>query len=143
MTTPRAALQAAGQRASAAHRDAWIAGKLIAVEEAESTLEPLRAAISQIYSAKRAVDSARESILRELRYDDGDTAPVFSALADFDSRRKAAESIPLEHVTAPDGLVPDGQHELAVALARLGPVGPTWDVGAPKQSDAQRGGFFR
>ena len=38
MAGPRAALNAAGQRASAAQRAAWIAGKLVALEEAEATL---------------------------------------------------------------------------------------------------------
>ena len=38
MAGPRAAIAAAGARASAAQRAAWIAAKLVAIEEAEATL---------------------------------------------------------------------------------------------------------
>jgi len=133
MAAPRAALNAAGQRAAAAQRDAWIANKLVAIEEAEATLDPLRTAIAQIYSAKRAVDAAREGVLAGLRHADGDTGEVFSALSAFDTKRREAEAIPLAELKPPDGIAPNGQHDLATALARLGPVGNNWDVGAPAQ----------
>jgi chromosome segregation ATPase len=116
MATPRAALQAASQRASAAHRAAWIASKLIAVEEAESTLGPLKSAIAQIYEARRRVEAAREDVLRELNHADGDVGEVYAALSQFDARRKEAEAVPLAEVLPPDGLVPDGAHELAPAM---------------------------
>ncbi len=56
MAGPRNAMNAAGQRAAAAQRAAWVASKLIAVEEAESCLEPLKSAIAQVYDAKRKID---------------------------------------------------------------------------------------
>ena len=37
----------------------------------------------------------------------------------------------MAEIKAPDGIVPDAQQTLARALAQLGPVGNTWDVGAP------------
>jgi hypothetical protein len=133
MATPRNALNAAGQRAAAARRAAWIATKLVAIEEAEATLEPLKSAIAQIYGAKRAVDSARAGILAGLAFAD-DTREVFIALSAFDHRRRGAEAIPLAELKAPDGIAPDGQHDLATALARLGPPsGPWLDTGAPAE----------
>jgi hypothetical protein len=136
MAGPRAAMNAAGQRAAAAQRAAWVAAKLVAIEEAEATLEPLKSAISQIYSAKRRVDAAREGVLAGLAPAE-DTREVFIALSAFDHRRRAAESIPMSEIKAPDGIVSDGQHQLARALAQLGPVGPAWDVGAPAQDESR------
>jgi hypothetical protein len=132
--TPSAALTAAGARSSAAQRAAWVAAKLVAIEEAEATLPPLKAAIAQIYEAKRRVDAAREGVLAGLAPAE-DTREVFIALSTFDHKRRAAESIPMAEIKAPDGIVPDGQHELATALAQLGPVGPWLDTGAPPQDD--------
>jgi hypothetical protein len=137
MGGPRAALNAAGQSASAAQRAAYIAGKLVSLEEAEATLPPLKAAIAQIYEAKRRVDAAREGVLAGLAPAE-DTRELFIALADFDAKRREAESIPMNELRAPDGVVPDGQHALARALAQLGPVGSAWDVGAPPQSGPQQ-----
>ncbi len=134
MSAPRAAINAAGQRAAAAQRAAYIASKLVAIEEAESTLAPLVAAIKQIYECKRRVDAAREGILANLRHADGDVGEVFQALAAFDRKRRDAESIPMNELIPPEGIVPDGQHELARALATLGPVGAWMDVGAPAQN---------
>jgi hypothetical protein len=136
MAGPRAALNAAGQRAAAAQRAAWIASKLTAIEQAEATLEPLRTAIAQIYEAKRRVDAAREGVLAGLAPAE-DTREVFIALSAFDTKRRAAESIPMSEIKAPDGIVSNGQHELARALAQLGPVGPAWDVGAPPQDSSR------
>jgi hypothetical protein len=130
MAAPRAALNAAGTRAAAAQRAAWIAGKLLAIEEAGATLEPLASAISQIYSAKRAVHSAREGILSGLT-PGSDTGEVYMALSSFDKRRLEAEAIPMSEIKAPDGIAPDAQHDLARALAQLGPTDPWLDVGAP------------
>ena len=132
MATPRAAMNAAGQRAAAAQRAAYIAGKLVDLEGAEATLEPLKAAIAQIYTAKRAVDAAREGILANLAPAE-DTREVFIALSAFDHKRRAAKSVPMNELRPPDGVVPDGAHALATALARLGPVGSWMDVGAPRQ----------
>lgn len=129
---PQAAMNAAGQRAAAAQRAAYVAAKLVSVEEAEATLEPLKAAIGQIYAAKRAVDAAREGVLAGLSPGE-DTREVYIALSAFDTKRRSAESIPMSEIKAPDGIVPDGQHELARALATLGPVGPWLVTGAPAQ----------
>ena len=43
----------------------------------------------------------------------------------------------MNELIPPDGIVPDGEHQLARALAQLGPVGPWLDVGAPAQSGPQ------
>jgi hypothetical protein len=143
MSGPRAATAAAGQRAAQAARQIWIAAKLVSIEEAAETLEPLRAAIKGIYEAKRRVDAAREGVLRDLRHEDGDVGEVFQALAQFDNRRREAESIPMSEIKMPDGIVPDAQQTLASAMAQLGRVGPAWDVGAPAQADARVGLFVR
>ena len=137
MAGPRAAIAAAGARASAAQRAAWIAAKLVAIDEAEATLEPLKAAIAQTYEARRIINAAREDILRELRHEDGDVGEVFQRLAAFDHKRRAAELIPMSEIKAPDGIVPDAQQTLASALAQLGPIGPAWDVGAPPQDSSR------
>jgi hypothetical protein len=109
MGAPRAAMNAAGIRAAAAQRAAYIAAKLVAIEEAEATLGPLKSAIAQIYEAKRRVDTAREGVLAGLAPAE-DTREIFIALAEFDAKRKAAESIPMTELRAPDGAVPDGAH---------------------------------
>ena len=96
-------------------------------------MPPLKAAIAQIYEAKRRVDAAREGVLAGLAPAE-DTREIFIALAEFDAKRLEAESIPMNELRAPDGVVPNGQYELARALAQLGPVGPWLDVGAPAQS---------
>jgi hypothetical protein len=143
MGAPRAAMNAAGQRAAAAQRAAYIAGKLVSLEEAEATLPPLKAAIAQIYEAKRRVDAAREGVLAGLALAE-DTREIFIALSEFDAKREAAESRPMAEVLPPDGIVPNGQHELARALAQLGPAtGPWLDVGAPRQDQARVGLFVR
>jgi hypothetical protein len=136
MSGPRAAMNAAGQRAATAERAAYIARKLAALEAAELALAPLKSAIARVYEAKRRVDAARESVLAGLAFSD-DTREVFTALAAFDKKRLEAESKPLSEVLPPDGAAPDGQHELARALAQLGPVGPWLGVGAPAQSGPQ------
>ena len=133
---PLAAMNAAGQRAAAAQRAAWVAAKLVAIEEAEATLEPLKAAIAQIYEAKKQVDAVREGILAGLKPGD-DTSEIFIALAAFDGKRRAAESVPMAELTPPTGIVPSAEHALAAALQALGPVGNTWDVGAPPQANSR------
>jgi hypothetical protein len=130
MAAPRAALNAAGQKAAAAQRQAWIANKLVEVEKATTTLEPLKASIAAIYAAKRRVDAAREGVLAGLT-PGSDTGEVYMALSSFDKRRLEAEAIPMSEIKAPDGIAPDAQHDLARALAQLGPTGPWLDVGAP------------
>ena len=107
----------------------------MAIEEAEATLPPLQAAIAQIYEAKRRVDAARNSVLADLKPDGEDSREIFIKLHEFDLRRREAEAIPMAELKAPDGIVPDGAHELARALAQLGPVGAPWDVGAPAYSE--------
>jgi hypothetical protein len=119
MAGPRDALNAAGQRAAAAQRAAWIAAKLVAIEEAEATLPPLQAAIAQIYEAKRRVDAARNGVLADLKPDGEDSREIFVKLHEFDLRRREAEAIPMAELKAPDGIVPDGAHELARALASV------------------------
>ncbi len=136
MAGPRNAMNAAGQRAAAAQRAAWVASKLIAVEEAESCLGPLKSAIAQVYDAKRKIDSAREGILAGLSPGE-DTREVFIALSAFDHKRREAESVPMDRLRPPGDVAPDGQHELARALAQLGPIGPAWDVGAPPQDSSR------
>ena len=121
MAAPRAALNAAGQRAAAAQRAAWIAAKLVALEEAEATLEPLKAAIRGVYEAKRRVDAVREGVLANLAPAE-DTREIFIALSAFDHRRLAAELKPLAEVLPPEGAAPDAQHTLATALARSDPL---------------------
>ena len=91
----------------------------------------------EIYECKRRVDAAREGILANLRHADGDVGVVFTALGEFDKKRRDAESIPMKELIPPDGILPDGEHQLARALAQLGPVGPWLDVGAPAQSGPQ------
>ena len=141
MAEPRDALNAAGQRAAAAARAARIAAKLVAIEEADATLPPLQAAIAQIYEAKRRVDAARNGVLADLKPDGDDAREIFVALHAFDLRRREAEAIPMAELKAPDGIVPDGAHELARALAQLGPVGNTWDRAGLGKLDRALSGF--
>jgi hypothetical protein len=136
MAAPRAAVQAASQRLGAAHRAAWIAGKLIQIEQAHETLAPLRAAIAKIYECKRRVDEVRWALLADLRHGDNDTHEVLIALEGFDRRRQEAEAVPMAELKPPYDDAPAAQHELARAMAALGPVGNNWDVGAPSQASA-------
>ncbi len=84
----------AADKASAAHKETWIASRLVLLDEAQSTLAPLADAIAKVFAEKRKVDSARQAVLGELRSDDPAHREIFVGLGEFDRARHDAELIP-------------------------------------------------
>ena len=94
MENMQADARAAADKASGAHKAVWVASRLVLLDEAQSTLEPLAKAIAAAFAEKRRIDAARQAVLAELRSDDETHREIFVGLGAFDRARPDAESVP-------------------------------------------------